>query len=187
MTPGEIASLIAAKEAAKFRLGDDCAADLRAYCQQANTAICRYADEHGVGSMGTTAAMLVFDREKIVLCNIGDSKIFRCDGARLEQISYDHVAIAAYGRKPPLMQNLGIPPEEMTIDPYVSEGPYQHGDRYLICSDGLTDMVSETEIGDVLMRYTLDEAAERLLQRALEEGGKDNITLILIDVSEQTL
>ena len=72
--------------------------------------------------MGTTAAILAFTGNGVTLCNIGDSKIFRfCDG-ELEQISKDHVTVAAYGVKPPLSQNLGISPTELIIDPYLAQG-----------------------------------------------------------------
>ena len=79
--------------------------------------------------MGTTAAILVFGKREIGLCNIGDSKIFRFAQNRLEQISVDHYAVGVYGRKPPLSQNLGIPEKELLIDPTwrwepIAEGMY---------------------------------------------------------------
>lgn len=134
---GEIASYIASKTASDIEMGKDATEALSKFCQKANLAICDYATLHEVTSMGTTAAMLVFTEKEVALCNIGDSKIFRlCDG-KLEQISMDHVAVAAFGVKPPLSQNLGIPPNELVIDPYLARGPYNDGDTYLICSDGL--------------------------------------------------
>ena len=136
--------------------------------------------------MGTTAAMLVFAEKEVVLCNIGDSKIFRlCDGT-LEQISKDHVAVSAFGVKPPLSQNLGIPPNELVIDPYLARGPYNDGDIYLICSDGLTDMVSVDEITEVLVSKPIEEAITLLLDKALANGGKDNTTIILCKIERQS-
>ncbi len=184
---GDIASFIASKEASKVELTADPVSDLLSFCKKANEAICKYAEENGVGSMGTTAAMLAFTGKEIALCNIGDSKIYRLADGSLEQLSCDHVAIAAYGMKPPLTQNLGIPPSEMTIDPYVARGRYNDGDVYLICSDGLTDMVAEDEIKSLLLETDFDEAAPLLLEKALENGGKDNVTIIVCKVEKERL
>lgn len=183
---GEIASYIASKTASDIEIGKDATEALSRFCQKANLAICDYATLHEVSSMGTTAAMLVFTEKEVVLCNIGDSKIFRlCDG-RLEQISMDHVAVAAFGVKPPLSQNLGIPPNELVIDPYLARGAYNDGDVYLICSDGLTDMVSVTEITEVLNSNPTEEAISMLLDKALTGGGKDNTTIILCKIERQS-
>lgn len=183
---GEIASYIAAKCAASFPVGKNALADLSQFCHKANRDICGYAEDNGISSMGTTAAMLAFTGKHIVLCNIGDSKIFRLSDGILEQISKDHVAISAFGVKPPLSQNLGIPPSELVIDPYLAQGPYNDGDVYLICSDGLTDMVSIAEITEVLISKPIGEAVTLLLDKALANGGKDNTTIILCRIERQS-
>jgi len=183
---GEIASYIASKTASTIEIGKEATADLSQFCHKANAEICDYATLHEVSAMGTTAAMLVFAEKEVVLCNIGDSKIFRlCDGT-LEQISKDHVAVSAFGVKPPLSQNLGIPPNELVIDPYLARGAYNDGDVYLICSDGLTDMVSVAEITEVLISKPIEEAITLLLDKALANGGKDNTTIILIKIERQS-
>ena len=156
-------------------------------CAEANEAICRYADRSGIGSMGTTAVMLAFADKEIILCNIGDSKAFRFDGETLQQLSVDDYALSAYGRKPPLSQNLGIPADEFAIEPHIMKAPCCAGDIYLLCSDGLTDMVSAQEIRRILSEseQDLNAAAEKLLQEALDAGGRDNITILLCQVEEQ--
>lgn len=182
---GEVAAYIASKTASDIKIGSDAATDLSQFCFRANDEICDYAELNGISAMGTTAAMLAFTEKEIVLCNIGDSKIFRfCDGA-LDQISEDHVSVSVFGRKPPLSQNLGIPPSEFVIAPYLARGAYNDGDIYLICSDGLTDMVSVEEITDVLISSPINEAVTLLLNRALANGGKDNTTIILCKVERQ--
>lgn len=183
---GEIASYIAAKNAAAFKIGKNTLVDLSQFCYKANNDICDYATLHEVSSMGTTAAMLAFTNKYVALCNIGDSKIFRLSNGILEQISKDHVAISAFGVKPPLSQNLGIPPNELVIDPYLARGPYNDGDVYLICSDGLTDMVSDDEITEVLVSKPIEEAITQLLDKALANGGKDNTTIILCKIERQS-
>ena len=183
---GEAASYIAAKDAAALAIGKDAAADLSRFCQRANADICDYADRNGISSMGTTAAMLAFTGSGITLCNIGDSKVFRFCGGVLEQISKDHVAVAAFGVKPPLSQNLGIPPTELIIDPYLAQGAYNDGDVYLICSDGLTDMVPTEEISGVLASKPVDGACMELLEKALANGGRDNITVVLCRIERES-
>ncbi len=183
---GEIASYIAAKNAATIEIGKDAVEALAQFCQKANTDICDYANKNEISAMGTTAAILAFTDNGITLCNIGDSKIFRvCDGV-LEQISKDHVSVAAFGVKPPLSQNLGIPPNELVIDPYLAQGPYKDGDVYLICSDGLTDMVSIEEITRVLATKPIDKVTTELLEKALSNGGRDNITIILCKIERES-
>ena len=183
---GEIASYIASKNASDIKISKDPTADLTQFCHKANRNICDYAALNEVSAMGTTAAMLVFTEKEIALCNIGDSKIFRlCDGL-LEQISKDHVAVSAFGVKPPLSQNLGIPPNELVIDPYLARGTYNDGDVYLICSDGLTDMVSTEEITQILISEPIEKATTLLLDKALANGGKDNTTIILCKIERQS-
>ena len=182
---GEVASYIAAKNAASVRFGKQPLDDLAAYCLKTNEDICKYTQQHGISSMGTTAAMLAFDKDGITLCNIGDSKILRFSKDGPEQISFDHVAVCPFGRKPPLSQNLGIPPTEMVIDPYFARGTYRDGDTYVICSDGLTDMLSPETIEKILHTAPDPEAAAlELLRMSLIKGGKDNVTFILCRVEK---
>lgn len=183
---GEVAAYIAAKNATALKIEDDAAAALSRFCDKANADICNYADENEVFSMGTTAAMLAFTDKGITLCNIGDSKIFRFCAGALEQISEDHLAPAPYGVKPPLSQNLGIPPTEFIIEPYMAQYEYNDGDIYLICSDGLTDMITASEITDILSTRAIEEACTELLDKALAYGGRDNTTIILCQVERVT-
>ena len=181
---GEVASYIAAKEASSTILGKDGVICLTEYCKRANEKICEYANNNSVSAMGTTAAMLLFLKTEITLCNIGDSKIFRFADGNLEQISKDHIAISAFGTKPPLSQNLGIPPNQLLIEPYLSRGRYKNGDKYIICSDGLTDMLTLDKIKKLSDLPSAEEIAQSLVSLALENGGKDNVTVILIEIKK---
>lgn len=182
---GETASLIAAQTAFEADLSGNIIDRLNEYCRISNRKICSYADEHGIFSMGTTAAMLVFARKEIGLCNIGDTRIYRYSDDLLEQISVDHYAVSYSGNKPPLSQNLGIPESEFIIDPYVAKGKYNKGDIYLICSDGLTDMVSNKNIERIIKENNFEDTAMKLLQAALDGGGRDNITIIICRVERK--
>lgn len=177
---GDVAAAIGARTAAGAKLVSGSGEELRALCLDINRRICAYAKANGIRSMGSTVAMLAFSERGAVLCNIGDSKVFRFSGGRLTQLSEDHLSAAAYGRKPELFQNLGIPEEEMILEPYISNVKLRRGDLMLICSDGLTDMVGQEELAWILGNTAFAEAGEALLGRALERGGLDNITLILI-------
>ena len=155
-------------------------------CAGMNRAICEYAKEHYIRSIGSTAAILMFDKKDIYFCNIGDSRIYQFSGKKLTQISHDHSDSIVTDRKPPLTQSLGIPESEFVIAPYVARGLYEDGDQYLICSDGLTDMIPEETISEVISgSVTVLRSAEVLLQRALESGGNDNITIVLCTVRKQ--
>lgn len=184
---GEVASLIAAKQASLPLDMSDPVLTLADLCKDANAEICKYASEHGISSMGTTAAMLLFSKRSITLCNIGDSKVFLFSDGRMEQISEDHIGPAPFGRKPPLSQNLGIPPEEMIIEPYLSKRVHVTDSRFLICSDGVTDMLTNDEIASIIATASIAEASTRLIDAALERGGKDNATAILIEVKKKSL
>lgn len=123
---GEIASLIAAKAALEMPITKSGVMFFTEYCKRANKEICKYADDNKISAMGTTTAMLLFYKSAITLCNVGDSKIFRFSNCKLEQISKDHVTVSIFGKKPPLSQNLGIPPNLLVIEPYLSQGKYQN-------------------------------------------------------------
>lgn len=182
---GEVASLIASRCASEVSISKKPLESLLNYCRDTNEKICAYAAENSISAMGTTAALLAFADSEIALCNIGDSKIFRLADNKLEQISVDHYAVTAFGLKPPLSQNLGIPPSEMIIEPYLARGRYNDGDVYLLCSDGLTDMVSAEDITQIILKNEFNEIIDNLLNAALENGGKDNVTIMLCKVRRE--
>ncbi len=179
---GEMAAHLAAKELAGFKFGEDMASSYSQYCKQANAEICKYTVENSLNCMGTTAALLSFKKGDIWLFNIGDSKIFEVNAGVLKQISVDHVSIAPFGRKPPLSQSLGIPEDELMLTPNIQKLPCKKGYQYLISSDGLTDMLTVAEIEEILRTSSGKDSVEKLLAKALENGGKDNVTIVLAEV-----
>lgn len=180
---GEVAAYIAAKNFAESILSKDIVSDLKKIYFDTNEKICDYIIKNKLSSMGTTAATLVFSNKEIILSNIGDSKIFLFSDKKLAQISVDHIITSSLGGgKSPLTQNLGIPTTELMIEPYIAQGCYNNGDIYLICSDGLTDMVTFEEILSVLSNTKFENISNVLLEKALANGGKDNITLIVCKV-----
>lgn len=195
---GERASAIAA-EIARTALGcltSDTAYDvfLLDICKQANAFTCDEMIKVVKQRMGTTASMLLFSEDQYVLCNIGDSPIYLFRENELRPIFHEHTEKENYLRLhgadavPPkkkfkLTQYIGIFPEEMEIEPYVAIDKIESGDRFLITSDGLTDMVAEDIIAQVLeKRMSPAKTVKTLLQLALDNGGKDNTTIICIDI-----
>ena len=182
---GEIAAYIAAESATYLNCKNNLIGTMQAFCKETNEKICQYAQNHDIGRMGTTAAMLLFGTKEVVLCNIGDSKIFQSSNGCLRQISEDHVIFQIPGKKSPLSQNLGIPEEEMKIDPYIVSGSMNDGDVFLISSDGLTDLVTEKRIKDILENAPYEQISEKLVLEALDNGGRDNITVIVCRVEKE--
>lgn len=191
---GEVASYLAAAGLHHARQGYDPARQgieefLEAVCRMVNGRICREAQERKVRGMGSTAAILAFYGEKVCLCNLGDSPIFRYREGILETIHQEHTNrgfLREQGlddRKPALTQCLGIPEEEFLIQPHISQEKIREGEQYLICSDGLTDMMGQEEIREILEEsLTPGACVEKLRQLALERGGRDNVTIILCRV-----
>ncbi|MEI6577999.1 MAG: PP2C family serine/threonine-protein phosphatase [Eubacteriales bacterium] len=183
---GEMAAYLAAFEFNKFfnEFGKkNTEFFLNFLCSEMNENICNYAEENKILSMGTTAAIIMFAKTFAFICNLGDSKIYKFSNSSLAQISQDHVTKSFYGgRKPALTQCLGIPEDEFVINPYIAEEKCSEGDRFLICSDGLTDMLSEDEIKLILSQNNrISDCAESLMNAALDNGGIDNITIILCE------
>lgn len=189
---GEVASGLAAQEFGRYyemhrkELKRTPEQFLRDICRSMNREVCRYGEENRIGSMGTTAAMLVFGREKVYAGNLGDSRVYCSKDGMLRQISTDHVAGRSMFGKAPLTQYLGIMEESMALDPSGKELSCDPGSRYLICSDGMTDMLSDGEIADVLAReIPVEQTVELLLERTLKKGGRDNVTIVLCEVEKE--
>lgn len=156
------------------------------------------ADDPAVEGMGTTLEAMLWDGQRFATAHIGDSRAYLLRDGTLTQISSDHTFVQS------LVEEGKLTPEEARAHPHRSlllrvllgrddnepdldyvEG--QLGDRFLLCSDGLTDMVDDTDIEQALGAETIDMAATELVRLALEGGGVDNVTVVigeLVDASE---
>ena len=157
--------------------------DLAEACRAANRRIVRFTKENRLNTCGTTAAMLLFDENGVVQCHIGDSRIYRLREGWIDQLTEDDVFPVNGRRKAPLLQFLGIPEEEMRIEPHIRRYEAVAGDTYLICSDGLSDMVSAHDMAETIQKRAIREAGELLLRDALDAGGRDNITFFLLRIT----
>lgn len=196
---GEVASLAAAKSFCPCAL-ENVREEAVRQVADVNGIICAEMQKRGGGRMGTTAVLLYMDGRKAVCCNVGDSRCYLIRNGALKLLSVDHsegenmirmgIMSEEQARKSKswhkLTQHLGIFPEEFMLEPHFSEEiRLQEGDSFLLCSDGLTDMVMD----DVLAKLAggsqeAGEAAQRLVEEALKNGGRDNVTALVLRVKK---
>src|SRR3954451_24043008 len=165
--------------------------------REANREIYRMAQsDSALAGMGTTlTAALVTDRE-VAIGHVGDSRLYRFRDGHLERLTQDHSLVEEFVRKGKLTPEeaethpqrsiitraLG-PEPDVEVETYTHQG--RDGDVYLLCSDGLTGMVPEKRIAEILGEAgSLDEAAHRLVEEANANGGKDNITVLLFRLAD---
>ncbi len=142
--------------------------------------------------MGTTVVLALFYEGRMTIAHVGDSRLYRFRGDNLELITIDHtllqelIARGFYSEeeakesqnKNLVTRALGI---ESSVDIDIQEDVALPGDVYLLCSDGLNDMVEDRDIHLTLKQYNdnLDQAVAELIQLAKENGGKDNVSVVL--------
>jgi protein phosphatase len=190
---GEVASRIAVEQ---FDVGDDAdnppEEQLAEVARGANRKIHRMAQEDSAyAGMGTTFTAALVTGKHIAIGHVGDSRLYRFRDDELERLTHDHSLVEEFVRQGKLTpaeaevhpqrsiitRALG-PEPEVEVDTYTHSG--RDGDVYLLNSDGLTGMISEGKVAEILRdRESLEDAAEKLIAAANENGGKDNITVVL--------
>lgn len=162
---------------------------LEELCQNLNLAVCMQQEVLGSDRVGSTMALLLFHDGGAYIANVGDSKIFLLRNGKLEQLSQDHddfryiQQMGISNRKPRLTQYLGMNPDKVRIEPYICSMEVLKKDRFLICSDGLTDMVDRENITQILSENKdAQQAVQKLLDAAMERGGVDNTTIMVCNV-----
>ena len=202
---GEVASAIAIEELTALRdrgpWENETAAtdDLKQAILRANRRIREMAaSDHKLNGMGTTLVALLEDGDMVHVANVGDSRGYLLRQGELSQVTVDHSLVQELvddGRLSPedaerhpqrsvITRALGIDPEvEFDLFTY----KLQVGDRLLLCSDGLSDVVGTTQIRNVLLRVrSPQKAARQLVTVANEQGGPDNITVIVVDAVDES-
>jgi serine/threonine protein phosphatase PrpC len=193
---GEVAAGIAAAALKDGRRAVDGEASHEAINGEANRRVWErsVADPHTAG-MGTTVTVAFVDTgaERVIFGHVGDSRAYRLRGTELEQITTDHSLVAE------LVESGVLTPEEAerhpqrsaitravgterAIEADVFSVPGRPNDLFLLCSDGLTDMLTEDEIAAAILGAGREPAAaaKALVDSANERGGEDNITVVLI-------
>lgn len=179
---GEVASFVAASHAQLFARDK---AEYEEYLYELsellNEKVREETEARSLVLMGTTAAMVQFCGTDIYVLNAGDSRVYRLLKHELKQISVDHIAIA-YGGKA-ITKFLGLPTDDK-LHPYIAAGEYKAGDVYLLCTDGVTDMLTDDEILALIdNKHPLGESCRALIGAAMANGGVDNATAILLRVT----
>ena len=195
---GEVASAVAVEAVeGATESGEPAEAQLANIVRQANRRIydLAVADESRRG-MGTTLTLAKVHGDEVSLAHVGDSRAYRLRDGQLEQLTRDHSLVAELERsgqitpeaaehhpqRSIITRALG-PEPDVEVDTYTLAG--REGDVFLICSDGLTSMISDDEVGSILRSAgSLDGAADELVRAANQSGGKDNITVILFRLGE---
>lgn len=169
--------------------------------QHANSSVFKMGSEDpSLSGMGTTFVGALMVGDKMFLFNVGDSRIYRLRDRQLTLLTEDHTLImdlirsgaidSAQAENHPvshmLTRSLG-PAEEVTPDCWLCEDGPARGDRYIFCSDGLYNMVPETELKRILSEMPLPQAVEENIRLANENGGTDNITVIALEIGESFL
>ena len=162
--------------------------------QLANHAIYEHAREQPeYAGMGSTVVVVVFFANKLCVGHVGDSRLYRFRDSLLEQVTQDHSVVqelvsrglvTAEEARQSVNKNLvtralGVDP---TVTPDISEHVIQDDDIYLLCSDGLNDVLADGDIEMMLIehRRQLEDAVQHMIDTANERGGPDNISVILI-------
>ncbi|MGB3633355.1 MAG: Stp1/IreP family PP2C-type Ser/Thr phosphatase [Rubrobacteraceae bacterium] len=196
---GEVASSIAVETLRDLGPGDSFDDTI----QEANHRILSAArDDDKLSGMGTTVVAIRFagtdDHPAAEVAHVGDSRAYLLRNGELKPLTEDHSLVAELVRsgdltraqaaehpqKNLITRALGA---EDSVEVDTTRLPVEQGDRILLCSDGLTDMVPEDRISEILSEPSQDPEApsRQLLSEALEAGGTDNITLVLVDVKKQ--
>ena len=194
---GDVASKIAVEVTEKaLKNARPSIALLRSAIQEANLAIYREQLQNpDFSGMGTTMTVIWEDDERVLLGHVGDSRAYRVREKSIRQISQDHSMVAEMVRRGVLTE------EEARVHPYrniitralgtdetvevdAEELDKRPGDLYLLCSDGLSEYVQNESLLYILRKHpSLEEAADVLLNMALEGGGRDNISVVLAEVT----
>ena len=196
---GEVASALAVTTLkAGARLGIDTTEDFRELVQQANSAIYTASlDDSTQSGMGTTVTALSIvegEEPRVLVANVGDSRAYLWRSGALSRLSVDHSYVQELVNEGIITPEAArvhprrnIVTRALGIDRSVMVDVFTHfvrtGDRIVLCSDGLVDEVADTEIAKVLGQHTdPQETAEALVMVANTNGGRDNTTVIVVDV-----
>jgi len=169
---------------------------LREQVLRANSSIYQAAqNQPQYAGMGTTLVASLFYDNRVLVAHLGDSRMYLLRDAGLRQVTRDHSLLQEQidsglltveqaknaQHKNLVTKALGIDP---SVEPEIHEYPTRPGDIYLLCSDGLCDMVEDDEIGATLQALggNLKLAAQQLVQMANDNGGRDNVSVILVRV-----
>lgn len=192
---GEVASLTGAVQFAKLfgKSTNNIDKLVAATLDKVNSMILQKAEQNYHFRIGTTLALAYIQKGILRIVNVGDSRVYLMHNGKLRQLSYDHTELQYYvsakiiskedarthPRRHGLTQHLGMNSKE--LKPYRSKDiRLSVGDRLLLCSDGVTEMIDDNELAAILgMTGSSEEAANAIVAKALDNGGVDNTTAVV--------
>jgi protein phosphatase len=196
---GEVASRLATETITKSylaRINEPLGQALVQAVYDAHDAIRAKSREEAYREMGTTCDAFALTPQGLLIAHVGDSRVYRLRENTFDQLTFDHslvweicAAMNAPFDQPPthipknqITRSLG-PTEKLLVD---LEGPMpiEVGDTYLACSDGLSGQLTDREIGQILAVFPPDIAVETLINMANLRGGPDNITMVIVRITE---
>lgn len=166
--------------------------------QKGNNKIYHHAlDEEGKKGMGTTLTLAIIYDDKLLIAQVGDSRAYLIRKGKINRLTKDHSIVQREidqgllteeealhdPRKNVITKAVGILPE---VEPDFYEYTLEHNDRIILCSDGLYDLVMEKDLLNLTKQGTLEQAVTRLIQKAKQLGGKDNITVVTAQIKQET-
>lgn len=198
---GEVASALAVASLRNAsRAGIRNSDEFRTIVQNANTAIYTASlddsTQRGMGTTLTAVAVVPDGDGHVLIANVGDSRTYLFRGDRLERLTTDHSYVQelvnegiisaedarTHPRRNIVTRALGI---DRNVNPDVVSVHLSPGDRLVLCSDGLVDEVPDTHIADVLRQHSVpQDAADALVMTANANGGRDNTTVVVVDVAD---
>ncbi|MFK5926317.1 MAG: Stp1/IreP family PP2C-type Ser/Thr phosphatase [Desulfuromusa sp.] len=197
---GEIASQIAVGTVCRSLQtsdGNNPLEQLKKAIEEANQTVEKAANNNSAWEgMGTTLTVLLLHQRRAFLAHIGDSRAYCFHNNRLQQLSDDHSLLAEQLRLGMisseevqnsnlgniLLQAIGISSD---LDICLKHFPVTAGERFLLCSDGLSDMLTDAEIEQILKETKeLNTICDLLIDKTIAAGGKDNITVVMVQIDE---
>ncbi|RVW02082.1 PP2C family protein-serine/threonine phosphatase [Rhodococcus xishaensis] len=173
--------------------GEDLLGKLDAATREGNATIADHVEEDPeLDGMGTTLTAILFAGSKLGLVHVGDSRAYLLRDDQITQITRDDTFVqslvdegritAEQAHTHPQRSLIMRALTGTEVEPTLTMREARAGDRYLLCSDGLSDVVSDETIADTMREGTHDDCADRLIELALRGGGPDNVTVVVADV-----
>lgn len=184
---GDVASALVARRIASIGPVLDDEDAVRGVLNACNRAVYQAAGEESeLTAMGTTVAGIVVRPGSLLVFNVGDSRVLAASRDGLRQVSVDDSPpLEPWQRTTSLVtQCLGGSPGYRAVHPHVTAAPLSPGDRYLVCTDGLTDPLPTDVLEELMREHDDGRAAFELWKAAIAAGGPDNITLAVVRVAD---
>jgi serine/threonine protein phosphatase PrpC len=187
---GDVASALVVRRIASIGpalSSEEAVRDALSACNRAVYEAAGGDEGKGLVTMGTTVAGVVVQPGSLLVFNVGDSRVFAAPRDGLRQVSVDDSPRLEPGQRTTFLvtQCLGGTSGYRAIHPHVSAASLSSGDRYLICTDGLTDPVTTDVLDEVMREHDDGRAVFELGKAAIEAGGPDNITLAVVRVADE--